>query len=208
MPMRRTLAGLAVLVVTAGCAAVPVVVTPRAALDETVILLPGRDGKTGRLAVTHEQQERLLDAPYASSRLQQQGTLEDGGRLTAEQVHQRFGDVLSALPPRPTTFVLYFLENETFTPESTREIARIQEEIRRHPAPDIVVVGHTDRVGSLAYNDALSLRRAERVRAHLVEIGIRSEQIAVAGRGEREPLVPTDDEVAEPRNRRVAVTVR
>jgi outer membrane protein OmpA-like peptidoglycan-associated protein len=70
------------------------------------------------------------------------------------------------------------------------------------------VVGHTDRVGSLTYNDALSLRRAERVRTGFVQMGIPREQISVAGRGEREPIVPTEDEVAEPRNRRVEITVR
>ncbi len=82
------------------------------------------------------------------------------------------------------------------------------QEIGSHPAPEIVVVGHTDRVGSLAYNDALSLRRAERVRAQLVQVGIPNDQISVAGRGEREPLKATEDEVAEPLNRRVEITVR
>jgi OmpA-OmpF porin, OOP family len=71
-----------------------------------------------------------------------------------------------------------------------------------------VVVGHTDRQGSLEYNDGLSLRRAERVRAQLVRIGIAGERIGVAGRGERAPLVPTEDGVAEPRNRRVEIIVR
>jgi OmpA-OmpF porin, OOP family len=70
------------------------------------------------------------------------------------------------------------------------------------------VVGHTDRVGTVPYNDALSLRRAERVQAQLVQLGIPAAQIQAAGRGERAPLVPTEDEVAEPRNRRVEITVR
>ena len=48
----------------------------------------------------------------------------------------------------------------------------------------------------------------ERVRAGLVQMGIPREQISVAGRGEREPLVATEDEVAEARNRRVEITVR
>jgi outer membrane protein OmpA-like peptidoglycan-associated protein len=39
-------------------------------------------------------------------------------------------------------------------------------------------------------------------------MGIRLEQVSVAGRGEREPLVTTEDEIAEPRNRRVEITVR
>ena len=47
-----------------------------------------------------------------------------------------------------------------------------------------------------------------RLRGQLVQLGIPAEQIRAAGRGERAPLVPTEDEVAEPRNRRVEITVR
>ena len=179
------------------------------ARDETVVLLPGPDGTVGALTVTHEGQQRTLDAPYATARVQQQGRLEDGGRLTAEQVQQRFQPALSAQPPRPVTFVLYFLDDsDEFTATSKLEIPKISAAIAGHPAPEIVVVGHTDRVGSLSYNDALSLRRAERVRHGLARVGIPREQISVAGRGEREPLVATEDEVAEPRNRRVEIIVR
>jgi outer membrane protein OmpA-like peptidoglycan-associated protein len=72
----------------------------------------------------------------------------------------------------------------------------------------VVVIGHTDRVGTVEYNDRLSLQRAERVRAELVRLGVDPARISVEGRGEREPLVPTPDEMPEPQNRRVEVSVR
>ncbi len=205
--MRRALVVLALL--AAGCAkSVPVAPAPPAR-DEMIVLLPGPDGKVGALTVTHEGQQQTLDAPYATARVQQQGKLEDGGRLTAEQVQQGFQRALSAQPPRPVRFVLYFLDNsDEFTAQSKLEIPKISAEIAGHPSPEIVVVGHTDRVGTVPYNDALSLRRAERVRNGLAQMGIPRDQISVAGRGEREPLVPTEDEVAEARNRRVEITVR
>jgi outer membrane protein OmpA-like peptidoglycan-associated protein len=177
--------------------------------DELVVLLPGPDGSVGALSITLEGQQQTLAAPYAAARVRRQGQLEDAGRLTSDEVKQTFERALAAQPPRPVTFTLYFLENsDEFTPASKLEIPKILSEIRGHPSPEIVVVGHTDRQGSLEHNDALSLRRAERVRGQLVQIGIPSEQITVAGRGERAPLVPTPDEVAEPRNRRVEITVR
>ena len=71
-----------------------------------------------------------------------------------------------------------------------------------------MVIGHTDRVGTTQFNDGLSLQRAERVRRALVELGIASERIRTAGRGERELLVSTADDVPEPRNRRVEINVR
>jgi outer membrane protein OmpA-like peptidoglycan-associated protein len=75
-------------------------------------------------------------------------------------------------------------------------------------SPEIVVIGHTDRVGTLEYNDKLSLKRADVVRAALVAAGVPPGQIDIAGRGEREPAVATPDEIAEPRNRRVEIMVR
>jgi outer membrane protein OmpA-like peptidoglycan-associated protein len=208
--MLRVFVVLAALIATIGCArTVQVAAPPLPRRDEMIVLLPGADGKTGALTVVHEGQQQTLDAPYATARVQQQGKLEDGGRLSAEQVQQGFGPALAARPPRPVKFVLYFLDNsDEFTAASKLEIAKIFSEISGHPSPEIVVVGHTDRVGTVPYNDALSLRRAERVRTGLVQLGIPAEQISVAGRGEREPLVPTEDEVAEPRNRRVDITVR
>jgi len=81
-------------------------------------------------------------------------------------------------------------------------------EVRKRPAPDVIVVGHTDRVGYLQDNDRLALKRAEKMRAELLRQGLPADSVLAAGRGEREPLVPTADEVAEPRNRRVEMLVR
>ena len=82
-------------------------------------------------------------------------------------------------------------------------------ELRKREAPDIVVIGHTDRVGAPEGNDELSLQRAERMKADLVAQGIAPpERIRAAGRGEREPVVPTEEGVDEPLNRRVEINVR
>jgi outer membrane protein OmpA-like peptidoglycan-associated protein len=72
----------------------------------------------------------------------------------------------------------------------------------------VLVTGHTDTVGDAAGNDRLSAQRAERVKGYLVAIGIAAGRIRTAGRGERELLVPTADNVEEPRNRRVEISVR
>ncbi len=60
----------------------------------------------------------------------------------------------------------------------------------------------------MQYNDALSLKRADRVREELRKLGIPKVRISVAGRGKREPEISTADEVPEPRNRRVEINVR
>ncbi|MGG5887774.1 OmpA family protein [Falsiroseomonas sp. HC035] len=68
------------------------------------------------------------------------------------------------------------------------------------------VEGHTDTVGPEAMNQALSERRAAAVRDFLMQRhGVAAQRIEAAGLGEAQLLVPTPDEVAEPRNRRVQV---
>ena len=81
-------------------------------------------------------------------------------------------------------------------------------ELKGRPLPDIVVIGHTDTVGTFTYNDRLSLARAERVRDMMVALGIPASRIQVAGRGKRELVVQTDENVSEARNRRVEINVR
>ena len=81
-------------------------------------------------------------------------------------------------------------------------------EIRKRPAPDLIIVGHTDRVGLLSDNDRLALKRAEKMRSEMLRQGLPADSVQAAGRGEREPLVATADEVAEARNRRVEMLVR
>ena len=70
------------------------------------------------------------------------------------------------------------------------------------------MIGHTDSVGSMESNDVLSLQRAETVRKFILQAGIQATSMEVAGRGERELAVPTGDEVAEVRNRRVEINLR
>ncbi len=193
-----------------GCAhpAPPPAPVAKPTRDDLVVLLPDQDGKTGALSVTHAGTERVLDTPRASAKITEEGRIETG-TATPEEVQQAFGAALAAQPPRPAAFLLYFLEGkDELTPDSQVELQRILAEIARRPSPEIVVIGHTDRVGTVPFNDALSLRRAQKVREDLVKLGIPADRIQVAGRGEREPLVPTEDEVAEPKNRRVEISVR
>ena len=71
----------------------------------------------------------------------------------------------------------------------------------------IDVTGHADRAGSAAYNDRLSRRRAAAVQRELVSNGVPEKDIIIYARGERDPLVPTQDGVREPRNRRVTIAI-
>jgi outer membrane protein OmpA-like peptidoglycan-associated protein len=172
------------------------------------VLLPGQAGGPGAVVVQQGGREITLDTAYASARTGPGGGLE-AQPATPDEVRAIFAAALTAEPPRPVTFILYFVEaTDQFTPESQALVEQVLRAIATRPAPELTVAGHTDTVGTEQYNDALSLRRAERVRALLVARGIPSDSISAIGRGKRELLVPTGDGVAEPRNRRVEITVR
>jgi outer membrane protein OmpA-like peptidoglycan-associated protein len=195
--LERALVGSWVAVTVAACAT----------HTGTVVLLPEADGRHAAVSVRQGDATLVLDRPYASASLTSDGP--QAGVSSAAEVERQFGAALAAQPPRPRTQVLYFLEQtEVLTEDSRRTLDGVLAEIAHHPFPDIVVVGHTDLVGDDTVNDALARRRAETVRAALVARGIAGANIAVIGRGKREPAVPTADGVAEPRNRRVEIVVR
>ena len=67
------------------------------------------------------------------------------------------------------------------------------------------VTGYTDLSGSAGYNQRLSVRRANNVASALTNLGVARSDMAVAGRGENDPRVPTPPGVREPQNRRVEI---
>jgi len=189
--------------IAAGCACAPEV-TPA-----LFVVVPAADGHIGRIVVQANGGEpTLIDTAYGAERLRADGKVERT-TLTEAEVRTTFGPTMEALPGRPMSFTLYFLEGkDELTDESRVELDKVFGELRRRPLPDILVIGHTDTVGGLEYNDKLSRARADRLREMLIGLGIPGERIQAAGRGKRELLVPTEDNVSEARNRRVEINVR
>ncbi|EXI91799.1 MAG: Root adhesin [Candidatus Accumulibacter sp. BA-94] len=176
-------------------------------VTDHVLLLPGPDGRVGALSVAAAGGEIVLAEPYS-------GVDVRGGRpsrLTSSprMVRESYGRLLDMQPARPRIYVVHFETGTTvLTPESRSKLPIIRDELASLPAAEAIVIGHTDRTGSSEGNDRLSLRRAEAVREQLIRAGVAPDSIAVVGRGEREPVVLTEDGVAEPRNRRVEIKLR
>lgn len=194
----RLLALVMVPTLLVGCAGVP---------SDRIILLPQSDGRPSAVEVTAGGKTLRLDKPYATAELR-------AGQLTpaisnAETVRAEYGALLAQQPVRPRSFTVQFEANGNRLASGAEAVlTEMRTALATLPAAEVVITGHTDRVGLLEANDRLSLVRAEAVRDILTAAGVPRNTITVAGRGEREPVVPTADEVAEARNRRVEIKVR
>jgi iron complex outermembrane receptor protein len=114
--------------------------------------------------------------------------------------------VVAAAPSAPKSYLVFFDFNKS---DLTAQAVSIVDQAAHNAGPAKVtkleVTGHTDTVGSDAYNMRLSRRRAESVAAQLEKDGIPSSEIEIVAKGKRDLLVPTADGVKEPQNRRVQI---
>jgi iron complex outermembrane receptor protein len=109
-------------------------------------------------------------------------------------------------PSVPKSYLVFFDFNKS---DLTAQAKGIVDQAAANAGPAkvtrLTVTGHTDTVGSDAYNIRLSRRRAESVASELEKDGIASSEIEIVAKGKRDLLVPTADGVKEPQNRRVQI---
>ena len=115
-------------------------------------------------------------------------------------------------PPPPEaarTYLVFFDWDRADLTSRARQIVSEAAQASTHVATTrIEVNGYTDLSGTAAYNQRLSVRRAESVEAELVRDGVARNEIAIHGYGESNPLVPTAPGVREPQNRRVEIILK
>lgn len=188
---------VALVVALAGCAPLT-----------KVVLLPQADGSSSAVLVKTAKYEQLLSAPYQRVTAQEDKALK-ADTTTAADVQKSYPQLYASMPPRPTKYVLNFMPGgTTLTPDSQAQLPKILEDATNRSGADMVITGHTDSTGALVANDTLSLGRAKAVAQLLVDKGASASRLEAVGRGKRELLVPTADEVDEPQNRRVEIIVR
>ncbi|HYL31807.1 MAG TPA: OmpA family protein [Stellaceae bacterium] len=124
--------------------------------------------------------------------------------------HNEFFANLAQLEGKPVAaaheFRVYFNFNKyNLTPDGLQILQQVVAQAKADPNMRIMLVGHTDRAGTDAYNMGLSHRRADTVRAQLQREGVTAGRIDERWVGKRQPLVPTPDGVREPRNRVVVI---
>jgi iron complex outermembrane receptor protein len=136
-----------------------------------------------------------------------QVTYRFGGPSTPEEAPPAYVPPPVAAPaPAPKSYLVFFnFDKSDLTPQAVEIVNTAAKNAQAGKVTELTVTGHTDTVGSDAYNMRLSRRRAESVAAQLEKQGIASGEIAIVAKGKRDLLVPTGDGVREPQNRRVQI---
>jgi outer membrane protein OmpA-like peptidoglycan-associated protein len=125
------------------------------------------------------------------------------------QTQQQLADLKAKQTDRGTVVtlgdVLFDTGQATLKPGADLSLDRLATYLKAHPQTRILVEGHTDSVGSDAYNDALSLRRADAVANALISRGVSPDAVHATGRGKAYPVATNETPAGRQQNRRVEI---
>jgi len=103
--------------------------------------------------------------------------------------------------------ILFDVNQYTLKTNARSNIENLATSLKNNPETTILIVGHTDATGSDAYNQKLSVRRAEAVRSYTIAQGIASSRLSTEGRGESEAISDNTTEEGRALNRRVEIVI-
>jgi len=102
---------------------------------------------------------------------------------------------------------LFDFDKSIVKPEGRKLLDQVVERAQAINLETIIAIGHTDSIGSDAYNQALSVRRAEAVKAYLVTKGVAANRITASGKGKSQPVADNRTAAGRAKNRRVDVEI-
>ena len=103
--------------------------------------------------------------------------------------------------------ILFDFDDAALKPAARENLANLAASLNEHDGTEVLLVGHTDSVGSDDYNQALSERRAQAARSYLVSMGVSPLRVRAVCKGESEPIASNDTEIGRQENRRVEVAI-
>jgi outer membrane protein OmpA-like peptidoglycan-associated protein len=177
---------------------------------KTTIILLDNESSHNAVSVSTDAGNVIVDQPYFYTVLtasdKQPSSLIKGD---PDAIRKKYTEQLNSLPTKPVSLLFYFESGTSELTESSKN--QIKELINliasREPAA-VDIIGHSDRAGDADQNYQLALERAKTVEKYLQEHNVTLTRSSVTSYGEEDPIVPTQDGVAEPQNRRVEVIVR
>lgn len=103
--------------------------------------------------------------------------------------------------------LLYDFDTDAIRIDAAENLRNLATSLNKYPKTELMIVGHTDALGSAAYNQGLSIRRANAASAYLVSQGVSASRVRTAGKGELEALAPNGTEAGRQANRRIEVAI-
>jgi outer membrane protein OmpA-like peptidoglycan-associated protein len=103
--------------------------------------------------------------------------------------------------------LLFDFDSDVVRGAARENLTNLANSLRNYPETEVLIVGHTDNVGSAQYNQGLSERRSAAARSFLVSQGVPANRIRTQGMGLREPIASNETEAGRALNRRVEVAI-
>jgi outer membrane protein OmpA-like peptidoglycan-associated protein len=103
--------------------------------------------------------------------------------------------------------LLFAFDSDAILPAAGANLTNLANSLREYPDTEVLIVGHTDWIGTAEYNQALSERRARSARDYLVRQGVPLARVRTEGRGEFEPIASNETEAGRQQNRRVEIAI-
>lgn len=103
--------------------------------------------------------------------------------------------------------LLYDFDSDVVKRDARTNLRELVLSLEKYPDSDLLILGHTDSVGTLEYNKRLSVRRADAAAEYLISQGVRRTRIGTGGLGEEEPLATNATEAGRQQNRRIEVAI-
>lgn len=103
--------------------------------------------------------------------------------------------------------LLYDFDSDVVRPEARTNLRELALSLEKYSGSNLLIIGHTDQLGSEEYNQRLSERRANAAASYLISQGVSGSRIATRGLGETEPVASNETELGRQTNRRVEVAI-
>jgi outer membrane protein OmpA-like peptidoglycan-associated protein len=103
--------------------------------------------------------------------------------------------------------LLYDFDSDVVRAEAKTNLRELAASLEKYPGSDLLILGHTDQLGTAVYNQGLSERRANSAATYLISQGVSPNRIATRGLGETEPIASNETEAGRQANRRVEVSI-
>ena len=177
---------------------------------KTTVVLLDNESTHNAVVVTTNVGNTVVDQPYSYTVLEDPNKNPSAvEKANPDEINKRYAQQLAMLPTKPVSMLFHFEQGTSTLTESSKN--QVDELIRiiasREPCA-VDIIGHSDRAGDADKNYELALERAHTVEVFLQEHSVKLERSSVSSYGENDNLIPTDDGISEPQNRRVEVIVR